>query len=345
MSVRDPPESDVELGFDQKITVFKLPARRDRTKNPMQRAVENCIQSCRSITKSYNISLKNLYVIPQPMSRNASSTEDPLLTQSSYSGTVFRLSSKEGPIDLKNITEELNGTKLYSPLPDKYRDNENLKIPEAFKTPDGSVNILTTINDTQYINRNDVHAVTGFIVIDDAHDVSYRDEQILILDTEKVRFNLIKENNEYYLVMVGRQNLVKNALHLIREKMEELNLLVSEAGIKPRSINKISDRLADKLIVTQFKGYPQPTIDGKDISGEGYGSEPEYTEEMRRGSVHAQMMSTRKIGSDGDKVLMITSDALVRSHNNMTLRTYLTLIQDHIIPHIDVQSTLFDYND
>jgi hypothetical protein len=278
------------------------------------------------------------------MSRNAS-TEDPLLTQSSYSGTVFRLSSKNGPIDLKNITEELNGTKLYSPLPDKYQNNDNLTIPEPFKTSSGEVKILTTIVDTHYINRNDIHAVTGFIIIDDAHDVSYRDDQILMLDTEKVRFNIIEESDEYYLVMVGRQSLVKNALHLIKEKVEELDLLVSEATIKPKSINKIADRLADKLIVTQFKGYPQPTIDGKDISGEGYGSEPEYTEEMRRGSVHAQMMSTRAIGGDGDKVLMITSDALIRSHNNMTLRTYLALVQDHIIPHIDVQSTLFDYHD
>ncbi len=313
--------------------------------NFLEPVAKNTTLALTPITKSYKVLIVISNIIPQLMSRNTSTTEDPLLTQSSYSGTIFRLSSKNGSIDLKNIVEDLNGTKLYSPLPDKYRDNENITIPEPFKTSGGEVRILTTILDTQYINREDIHAATGFIVIDDAHDVSYRDDQILILDTERVRFNIIEEDGEYYLVMVGRQALVKNALHLIKEKLEKLNLLVSEAGIKPRSINKIADRLADKLIVTQFKGYPQPTIDGKDISGEGYGSEPEYTEEMRRGSVHAQMMSTRETGSDGDKVLMITSDALIRSHNNMTLRTYLTLIQDYIIPHIDVQSTLFDYSD
>ena len=344
MSVRNPPKSKAQTGFDRKTTVIRLPTRLNGAGNLMQRTVENGTRFCSPMMKKYNGLLKNLYVLFQPMSRNAS-TEDPLLTQSSYSGTVFCLSSKDGPIDLKNITEELNGTKLYSPLPDKYQNNDNLTIPEPFKTSGGEVKILTTIVDTHYINRNDIHAVTGFIIIDDAHDVSYRDDQILMLDTEKVRFNIIEESDEYYLVMVGRQSLVKNALHLIKEKVEELDLLVSEATIKPKSINKIADRLADKLIVTQFKGYPQPTIDGKDISGEGYGSEPEYTEEMRRGSVHAQMMSTRAIGGDGDKVLMITSDALIRSHNNMTLRTYLALVQDHIIPHIDVQSTLFDYHD
>lgn len=278
------------------------------------------------------------------MSKIATPDEDQLLAESTYSGTIYRLSSKEGSIDLENIKKGLEGTKLHSPLPDKYQNNDNLTIPEPFKTSNGEVRILTTITNIQYIQRNDIHAITGFIIVDDANDVSYREDKILILDTETVRFNIIENNGDYYLVMVGRQGLVENVLHLISEKLDELDLIPSDVGIKPEAIDKIADRLADQLIVTQFKGYPQPTIDGKDISGRGYGAEPEYTEEKRRGNVHAQMMSTREIGNSGEKVLMITSDALVRSHTNMTLRTYLSMIREYIIPHVSTQSTIFDYN-
>ncbi|WP_338740723.1 hypothetical protein [Haloplanus salilacus] len=267
--------------------------------------------------------------------------DNPLTQSSTYSGKVYRLSSTQGSLSLEFLRDQLDGTTIHLDPPSEYEEDDDLIKPDVFKK-DGKIKIITTIEDVEIVGDGSLRALSGNIVLDETGSVVFRDDRVLILDTESVRFLSFSDGDDYYMVLIAGRNLVENVLEIIREKLGNLDLSLLEVNLSSDDIEHIADQLAEELLNTTFQDFPQSSINKKYISGRGYQSEPEYQEEKKRGSVRTHMMATQEIG-EGEKVISISEDALVRSYSNMELETYLTLIQEYLLPQISKQSTVTDF--
>ncbi|WP_430505871.1 hypothetical protein [Haloparvum sp. PAK95] len=269
--------------------------------------------------------------------------DNPLTQSSTYSGKVYRLSSTQGSLSLEFLRDQLDGTTIHLDPPSEYEEDDDLIKPDVFKK-DGQIKIITTIEDVEIVGNGSLRALSGNIVLDETGSVVFRDDRVLILDTESVRFLTFSDGDDYYMVLIAGRNLVENVLEIIREKLGNLDLSLLEVNLSSDDIEHIADQLAEELLNTTFQDFPQSSINKKYISGRGYQSEPEYQEEKKRGSVRTHMMATQEIG-EGEKVISISEDALVRSYSNMELETYLTLIQEYLLPQISKQSTVTDFTE
>lgn len=267
--------------------------------------------------------------------------DNPLTQSSTYSGKVYRLSSTQGSLSLEFLRDQLDGTTIHLDPPSEYEEDDDLIKPDVFKK-DGQIKIITTIEDVEIVGDGSLRALSGNIVLDETGSVVFRDDRVLILDTESIRFLTFSDGDDYYMVLIAGRNLVENVLEIIREKLGNLDLSLLEVNLSSDDIEHIADQLAEELLNTTFQDFPQSSINKKYISGRGYQSEPEYQEEKKRGSVRTHMMATQEIG-EGEKVISISEDALVRSYSNMELETYLTLIQEYLLPQISKQSTMTDF--
>lgn len=266
---------------------------------------------------------------------------NPLTESSTYSGKVYRLSSTRGTLSLQSLHDQLSDTTIHLDPPSEYEDDEELVKPDVFKK-NGQIKIITTIEQVEIVESDGISALSGNIVLDETGSVVFRDNRVLILDTESVRFVVFRDGDDYYIVLIAGRNLVENVLEIVAEELEELDLSLLEVNLTSEDINHIADELAEELLNTTFQDYPQSSINKKYISGRGYQSEPEYQEEKKRGSVRTHMMATEEVGK-GEKVVSISEDALVRSYSKLELETYLTMIQDYLLPQISTQSTVTDF--
>lgn len=268
--------------------------------------------------------------------------ENPLKEAATYSGKVYRLSSTDGTLDLQSLRDQLNNKTIHIDPPSEYQEDEELIKPDVF-TENGQIKVRTTIENVEIADSDSISALTGDIVLDETGAVVFRNDRILVLDTETVRFVVFEDDGSHYLVLIAGRNLVENVLHIIADELEQLNLSHTEIRLTSDDINQIADQLAEELLNTTFQDFPQSSINKKYISGRGYQTEQEYQEEKRRGSVRTHMMATQEIG-DGEKVISISEDALVRSYSKLDLETYLVLIQDYLLPQISLQSTVSDFD-
>jgi hypothetical protein len=271
----------------------------------------------------------------------AGTPENPLTEPSTYSGKVYRLSSTSGSLSLQSLREQLNDITIHLDPPSEYEEDDELIKPDVFKK-DGKIKIITTIEEVEIVESDGISALSGNIVLDETGSVVFREDRVLVLDTESVRFVIFSDGDSYYMVLIAWRNLVDNVLEIIAEELEKLDLSLLEVNLTSDDIDHIADQLAEELLNTTFQDYPQSSINKKYISGRGYQSEPEYQEEKKRGSVRTHMMATQEF-ENGEKVISISEDALVRSYSNLELKTYLKMIQDYLLPQISTQSTMTDF--
>lgn len=268
--------------------------------------------------------------------------ENPLTQSATYSGKVYRLTKTQGKLDLPTLQAQLSNKTIHLDTPSEYQEDEDLIKPDVF-TENGKIKIITTIEDVELTENGAMRALSGNIVLDETGAVVFREKRVLVLDTESVRFVVFEDSECYYMVLIAGRNLVENVLHIIAEELEELDLSLTEITLTSDDIDHIADQLAEELLNTTFQDYPQSSINKKYISGRGYQTEPEYQEEKRRGSVRTHMMATQEIGN-GEKVISISEDTLVRSYSKLELQTYLIMIKEYILPHISTQATVTDFN-
>lgn len=269
------------------------------------------------------------------------SPDTPLTQSATYSGKVYRLSTTNGTIDLPTLRDQLSGTTIHLDTPSEYQEDEELIKPTVF-TENGKIKIITTIEDVELEDNGSIRALSGNIVLDETGSVVFRQQRVLVLDTEAVRFVVFEDGDCYYMVLIAGRNLVESVLHIIADKLEELDLSLAKITLTSDDIDNIADELAEELLNTTFQDYPQSSINKKYISGRGYQSDPEYQEEKRRGSVRTHMMATQEVGN-GEKVISISEDALVRSYSKLELQTYLNMIQEYILGSIGTQATVTDF--
>jgi hypothetical protein len=281
------------------------------------------------------------------MSGPESGTTSPLLEEDQYSGKIFYLSSNSSVIDLEDLKQGLSDRKIHFEADfDDEDDKEELVVPRIFRAEDGSVLTVTTSTAVEYVERGDLQALTGLFVLDEPGIITFRDDRVLILDTLDVRFAVFSSGDDYFLVLLGKRELVTYVLEILSEELNEMNLSAIECEIKHSGIDNIADELADELLDTTFEDYPQPSIDKKRIWGRGYGEDPEYQKEKQRGNVRGHMMSTTELADGEEKVISVSDDGLIRSYSNLTLYTYLDMIVNYIIPNIStVQSTLKEWEE
>ena len=268
-------------------------------------------------------------------------SENPLDVIDQYTGKVFRLSSTAGSLDLNRLPDMLSGKRIFLDPPKEYQ-NEDIEVPEIFKT-NGEVRIMTTVENVQRVSGGDLDIVTGDIILDETGSVMFRNQQVLLLDTESVQFVIFEYESIHYISLIAGRKLVDNVLKILGDDFEDENLSLTEILLSSSDIDKVADDLADELLNTTFQDYPQSSIDKKYISGRGYQNEPEYQEEKRRGAVRTHMMATEKLIDGSEKVVSLSEDALVRSYSNLALHTYLNMIRDYILPPISTQATVTDF--
>ncbi|EFW90439.1 hypothetical protein ZOD2009_19023 [Haladaptatus paucihalophilus DX253] len=279
------------------------------------------------------------------MSENdAEEHDNPLSVKDTYSGKIFQLASTSEELNFDLLKEHLTNRTIHLDPPDDYLDKEDLEVPRVFTDESGDIKIVTTIEEVRHVETSEFEALTGSIVLDETGSVIFREQQVLILDTETVNFAIFEDADIFYVILIAGRNLVQHVIDVVANEFDEIELSIDPIPeLDSRDIEAVADHLADELMDTTFRDYPQPSINKKRITGRGYQNEPEYEEEKRRGAVHAHMMAISKVGDGSEKVVSISDDGLVRSYSNMTLRSYLSMIRDYILPHITSQSTISNF--
>lgn len=270
---------------------------------------------------------------------------DPLLQKKQYSGKVYRVAGVGDSKDLEAVQAKLDGRVIEHGSGDEYTADDSIEVPDVFKNENGEVRIITTTNDVEHLQKQGLDVVTGLMILDEPSIVSFREKEILVLDTVKIRFSLFESNGAFYLAMIGKRDLVDSILTIINDDLRDMSITVSEISIKPQGIENIAEYLADELLDTTFEDYPQNTIDKKRIWGQGYEGEPEYEAEKKRGEVHGHMMATTELADGQEKVISVSDDALIRSYSNLTLHTYINMLSDYILPHVTSQSMLQEFTE
>lgn len=275
----------------------------------------------------------------------ATSQNDPLLEKKQFSGKVYRVAGIGNSTDLEVIEDKFDSRIIEHGSGEEYANDDSIEVPDVFKNDNGDVRIITTTNNVRFIRKPGLDVVTGNIIVDEPSVVSFRETNVLVLDTVEIRFSIFESNEEYYLAMVGKRELVDNVLTIINDDLRDIGITVSEISIEPQGIENIAEYLADELLDTTFEDYPQNSIDKKRIWGQGYEGEPDYEAEKKRGKVHGHMMSTTELADGQEKVISVSDDALIRSYSNLTLHTYINMLINYILPHITAQSTLQEFSD
>lgn len=268
---------------------------------------------------------------------------DPLELKAQYSGKIFRLSFDEENPELEEVADRLDGLKVDIEL-DRDYEKQDIHIPDIFRSAKGDVDTILTINHVNYIQDFYQDLIVGFAILDEPDTVEFRQNRILILDTINVQINIFEQPDSFYISMMGNRDLVEGVVKTIEEDFTRSGISITDISIRSRGIEKIAEGMADELLDTTFEEYPQSSIDKKRIWGRGYGDDPEYKEEKRRGQVHGHMMSTTELSDGSEKVVSISDDGLVRSYSNMSLRTYLDMLSEYVLPHVTSQSTIKEFN-
>lgn len=270
-----------------------------------------------------------------------SATSELLTQEEPYSGKFYHLSPPESrDVSLDWLKENLEGKKIEVEKDFDFVERENLHIPRIFE-PDDSMN-QASFGKMSRIERP-IDGILGVVKHNEPDTVIYEGKEVLVLETQETRFVLFEKRNQYYLSMLGRRSLVNAVLDLISEELEAFGFTIDDATIRHSEFEDIQEELMDDLRTTTIRGYPSPTIEGKDIRGHGYEKAREYEREIEEGVIHGQRFETAAV--DGSrKTVQISGDGLVRSYSNMTLSSYLDMLGNYIVPNVShYQTSLNSY--
>lgn len=260
------------------------------------------------------------------------SASSELLTQEKpYSGKFYHLSPPDSKdVSLEWLKNQLNEKKIEVEKNFDFIEKDHLHIPRIFE-PDESVN-EASFGKISRIKRP-IDGLLGVIKHNEPDTVTYEQKEVLILETQETRFVLFEKRNQYYLSMLGRRSLVNSVMDLITEELEEMGFAIDDATIRHAEFEDIQEDLMDDLRTTTIRGYPSPTIEGKDIRGRGYEKAREYEREKEEGVIHGQQFETAAVDGSS-KTVQISGDGLVRTYSNMSLSSYLDMLGNYIVPNV-----------
>lgn len=274
------------------------------------------------------------------MSESDTESQGPLHTTDTYSGKLFWLNSPSGKtLDIENLRDELQERTFREDISGQF-DQTDLVVPTVFQQ-DGQMVRTTTTEDVQLVSFDDKNVMTGRIVLDQAKEISYRDSEVLVLDTAEANFMIFSQSNFYYLSVLAPRGLANTVIDILRAEFPELGSTINSTRLGPDAISNIRDSLDAVLMDTIITDYDQSEITQTRIQGENYNKTDLYDRIDRGGRVKSHMFQSDALAPHQTKTIQIGRDGLVRIYSNSTLQTYLKLLKDHVIPevHRDVSSS------
>ena len=274
------------------------------------------------------------------MSESDTESQGPLHVTDTYSGKLFWLNPPSGKtLDMENLKNELQERSFREDISDQF-DQTNLVVPTVFQQ-DGQMVRTTTTEDVQLVSFDDEDVMRGRVVLDQAKKIAYRDNEILVLDTEEVDFMVFKQSGFYYLSILAPRGLANTVIDILRAEFPELGSTINSTRLGPDAISNIRDSLNAVLMDTIITDYDQSEITQTRIQGENYDETDLYDQIDRGGRVKSHIFQSDVLVPDQTKTIQIGRDGLVRIYSNSTLQTYLKLLKNHVIPevHRDVSSS------
>ena len=266
--------------------------------------------------------------------------DDPLQTVSTYSGKLFWLNPPSGKtINLENLKDELKDRTFQKNISEEF-DLDDVVVPEIFER-DGNMVRTTTTENVEIISYDGQEIISGSIMLDNIDKITYRDQEILVLDTTTAKFAIIKQDGFYYLCVLASRQLAETVIGIIRDDFPELGSIINKTRLSSDAIGEIRNSLEATLMDTIITDYDQNEITQTRIQGEDYEGTRVYDQLDSGGSVKTHVFQTDVLVPDDTKTVQIGRDGLVRIYSNATLQTYLLLLKDHVIPevHRDVESS------
>lgn len=268
------------------------------------------------------------------MPSSKSGEEIPLLLENQYSGKIYWLNQPEGiTLDLESLKEQMSGRTFTEDISENI-DRDNTIVPEVF-IKSGMVVRSTTISEARIARANETDVLVGTIILDDVSEVSYRDKNILIMDTTEAHFCVFRWDGFFYLAVLARREVAEAAAAVLRAEYDQFGSMINPTRFASEHIENIRESLEAELRDTTISDYPEKSITRMQITGQNLEDEEEFQRQRRRGKIKTHMIQTAVLTpEDDDIVLSISRDGLVRVFSNATISTYLGLLQNHVLPNI-----------
>lgn len=267
-------------------------------------------------------------------------SEGPLQFVDTYSGKLYWLNPPSGKtIELENLKDSLQERTFQEVISEEF-SSDNLIIPKIFEK-DGEMVRTTTTENVRLVTYDGADILTGEIILDNADRILYRDNEILVLDTTEARFLIFEDGDFYYFCVLAKRRLANTVVETFREEFPEFGSIINQTRLGGEAIANIRDSLEATLMDTIITDYDQNEITQTRIQGEDYEDTEVYDTIGSGGKVKSHLFQTDKLVPDDTKTVHIGRDGLIRIYSNATLRTYVGLLKNHIIPevHRDVESS------
>lgn len=268
------------------------------------------------------------------------SGDGPLQEVDTYSGKLYWLNPPSGKgIDFENLKDELQDRTFQENISEEF-DLSDLVVPEVFEI-DGSMMRTTTTEGVEIVSYDGHEIIAGKVVLDNVDKITYRDQEILVLDTTTAQFMIFKQNDFHYLCVLGNRELAKTVINILRDDFPALGSMINNTRLGADAISNIRDSLDAVLMDTIITDYDQTEITQTRIQGEAYERTKVYDQLGTGGKVKSHLFQTDVLVPDDTKTVLVGRDGLVRIYSNAILQTYLLLLKDHVIPevHRDVESS------
>lgn len=274
------------------------------------------------------------------MSTQSSSEESVLTQENQYSGKVYWLNIPEGrEIDLENLRDHLHSRVFRKDISETMGADGTIHIPDIFKE-DGDVVSQTNVDNVELVDESGRELLIAELSIDNSKTVTYRGEEILMLDNKNVILIIFKFDDIFYLSLLGNRESAESAASVLKSEYDEIGSAINGTRIMPRNLQEIREELDAELMDTIISDYPENTFNTVEMSGEGFEHEDDYQRHRRRGQLKNHMFQTQELLSDEELTIGLSRDSLVRIYSNTTIPVYLRLLTNHVLPklHLDDES-------
>lgn len=254
---------------------------------------------------------------------------------------VFWLNIPTGyTLSLENLKEQLTGRVFREDISDQIESKDDLRVPDVFKE-NGEVVSQTSVDGIEMISSDSGELLFANLRIDDRDTVSYRGDDILMMDNQEANLLIFEHEGYYYLVILANRSVAAGIPAILRQTYSQFGSAINTTRIMPKALQDIRESLDASLVDTIISDFPQKEIRNLEVAGSGFETEDVYQEQRQKGQLKNHMFQTTKLLDDGQATIRISRDGLVRIYSNAPTSAYLQLLWDYVLPeiHRDVENS------
>ncbi|WP_459192083.1 hypothetical protein [Halosimplex sp. J119] len=274
------------------------------------------------------------------MSSNANTESGILTDEDQYSGKIYWLNLPTGyTLDIENLRDHLDGRIFKKDISEQFGEDSGVFVPDVFKQ-DNEIVSVTNIERAELVQSNGFELLLGHISIDSSKTVTYRGEEILMLDNIEAKLLIFEFDGIFYLIIMGSRSSAESAAAVLKSEYDEIGSAINGTRIMPNDLQDIREELNAELMDTIISDYPENTFSTVEMRGEGFENEEDYKRHRRRGQLKNHMFQTQDLASDDELTIGMSRDSLVRIYSNSTISVYVRLLTNHVLPrvHLDDES-------